>query len=277
MSNIDNIHLNDFLKYKNDIISFTENCTCYKDLDIISKLVLESFIEEKYLCVLKKEGYEPFTALEIICAYIMIFNQNISIGVITLDTNFIQHVNTIIKNLPIWMRPYPTMITDNRYKLENGCTLRTVHNRTLNWKAHFVGVALHILLVDDAQAFKDLNYLLNALTPVLSTMATRYRNQPHGMFISGILHGRNDFFKYLWCESKEPNKKYQSILTKPISFEWEDFNKLYYDRFHSSPGLNKWYLKIAKKLGFDQLMRDHQISEHRTRLIYELETNYRFK
>ena len=91
----------DFIRYKNDIVTFAEECI-YLPLaggDELVKLhppqkrVLQMFLDHNFLCLLKSRQTGFSTLCQIISAYMAIFYSNVVIGVLSRDGSEISDFN----------------------------------------------------------------------------------------------------------------------------------------------------------------------------------------
>jgi hypothetical protein len=125
----------EYRKCKNELFYFGENYVkiAQSGIEVTPKLYtpqktfLQSLIDDHYCVLLKTRQTGGSTAAQMYCAWAMIFNINIVVGIVSRKgseaTDFAKKVMQIIQNVPEWMRPKFTKQSEQSFRLANGSEL----------------------------------------------------------------------------------------------------------------------------------------------------------
>lgn len=222
-----------WVTYKNDIIKFAEECV-YLPLpggDTKPKLyepqkrVLQSFMDDHFLCLLKSRQTGFSTLSQIIVTYISVFYTNCVMGILSRDakeaSDFTRKVEDILDKMEPWLRPKYKSKSVQSYILENGCALWSSAISPSNPGSVFRGKAIVLLIMDEAAYINYADTAWTAIMPALSKSqaVAKKRGIPYGTVVLSTpnrTEGIGKFFYQLWCRSLN-----EDSIFKPHRIYWK--------------------------------------------------------
>jgi hypothetical protein len=246
-----------YLEYKNDIVKFAEECVYVEQshgverikLDNKQKEIIDAFNKHHNLCLLTTRQSGVSTVNKILMVHTMIFNDLVTIGIISRDQQFMRDIEFMLDKIPINIVPKYIIKNINRIVLENGTSIIQVFKP--NPHSSFLGNSLNILIVEDAAHIKDLDLVMNSLSASLAKVqeVSKDLNKPYGIIIysdPGISDPDN-YFRKLWKDSKEG----KTIYT-PMEICWKNIPRLSTDP--------DWYTRMCTMLYNDKTKIDRELN-----------------
>lgn len=240
----------EYLRYKKDIVKFVEDCVYVKDpcegkkkikLDYIQKKILKSFMKDHNLYLLCSRWVGTSTSLKFLITYIMTFCEDCSIGVISRNRRFVVDIQEMLDDLPPHIKQKYVIKCRDRIILKNGCDLLFTTNSNPN--ITFLGNTLNILIVEDAAYMKNMEELIIRLYPTLAMVQNlcKERNKQYGIIISSSpnAYDKKNYFQKIWTTAKKECSNFT-----PIEVYWRRITRLREDP--------TWYSNACRNLLHDK-------------------------
>jgi len=207
-----------YLEYKNDPIKFMEECiylpttggsTLFK-LYEPQKRIVNSFLKDHNLILLKSRQIGMSTICQAIITYLFTFFKNCSVGIVSRNSDeasdFSKKTQDMIDNLPEWIRPKYKYKTIQSFTLTNGCKLYSSAISPSNPGSVFRSKSITLLILDEAA---HTAYIDEAWTGIASTVSkaqldAKKRGIPYGTIILSTPNktsGIGEWFYKMWCSA----------------------------------------------------------------------------
>ena len=197
-------YLSEFLKCKNDFVYF---CSKYIFIELPGGDVhlkpykkqselIELLNREHYILVLKSRQIGISTIIQAYATWLIIFNDNAVIGIISKDgpeaTSFARSIASMIDKLPVWMKPTGGAAghgfrkrSEQSFILNNGskCYAATVNPKAPSKTLR--GKSITFLIIDEAAFIEHLDEAWTSMIPALSTnhMHAKKQGVPYGTLV----------------------------------------------------------------------------------------------
>lgn len=183
------------------------------DLFPFQEETLQSFADFKYNIILKSRQMGISTLVASFCLWLMIFNKDKNILIVSLKQDDAKDVITKVRhaneNLPTWLKV--KCVEDNRLsvKLANGSQVQGASTT----KKSGVGKALSLLIIDEAALIEEADDLWTSAQPTLSTGGNA--------IVLSTPRGVGNWFHQMWVGA---NENYDGKVGKngfhPITLPW---------------------------------------------------------
>lgn len=174
---------------------------------------LQEFADNKFNIILKSRQMGISTLIAVYCLWLMIFNKDKNILIVSLKQEDAKDVITKVRfandNLPTWLKVQ--CIEDNRLslKFKNGSHIRAASTT----KKSGVGQALSLLIIDEAALIDEAEELWTSAQPTLSTGGNA--------IILSTPRGVGNWFHKMWVAAEENNNgKTGKNGFHPIKLPW---------------------------------------------------------
>ncbi len=257
-------------RWRNDPILFAEEClklpTAGGDKLVKfyepQKRVINSFMKDHFLVLLKSRQTGFSTLSQILCAYITIFFSNVKIGVLSRKgpeaSDFVRKTKDMIEKIPSkysWLiskRNNSIYDFDNAqsFQLWNGSALYAEAISRSNPSSAFRGKSLSLLVVDEAAHAEKIQDAFTGVSPTLSITQKIAEQQkiPFGIIILSTPNkttGIGEFFYKRWMSALAGAEDEDNVW-KAHRIHWAEIPALANDP--------KWYKNMCSLLGNDELI-----------------------
>jgi len=263
LSTDDTNELDEWMKCKEDFFYFLEK---YIPLDLPGtdnvfkyhngqELTIRTLMTDHYVIVLKSRQIGITTAIRAYCAWLTIFYNNYSIGVISKKgpdaTAFVRKTIKIIEDLPPFLRPNFDKKTEQQYILENGSLLMAEAVSPSQPENALRSNPIAFLIIDEGAFIAKIKEALSGLLPTTVTVqqAAKAAGIPYGvLFIStpNKTQGIGEWFFKQYQQAVINNglpEKYSKGAYKAIRLHWEDLD---------GPFDEEWYAAQCKVLNYNK-------------------------
>ena len=245
-----------FLIYKADPCKFIEECVYIPTPggDELIKLyppqkkIVNSFLKDHFLILLKSRQLGFSTICQCIITYLSTFYENVIIGIISRDgsesSDFCRKSEDMLDKLPEWLRPTYKTKSVQSFILQNGNQVWSSPISPANPGAVFRGKSITLLIMDEAAHIRYIDEAWTAIAPALSKaqMSAEKASIPFGTIMVSTpnkTEGIGKFFFQNWKAAINAD-----IIFKPHKIHWSEI-----DDFRNDP---TWYKKQCELLNNDK-------------------------
>lgn len=257
-------------RWRNDPILFAEEClklpTAGGDKLIKfydpQKKVINDFLKNHFLVLLKSRQTGFSTLSQVLCAYVIIFFSNVKIGVLSRKgpeaSDFVRKTKDMIEKIPSkysWLlskRNNSIYDFDNAqsFQLWNGSALYAEAISRSNPSSAFRGKSLSILIVDEGAHAEKIHDAFTGVAPTLSITQKIAAAQgiPYGIIILSTPNkttGIGEWFYKRWKMALDGAEDEDNVW-KAHRIHWSEIPALANDP--------KWYKDMCSLLGSDELI-----------------------
>lgn len=250
-----------FLKYKEDVVFWSENCVYLPTsggdklvhLYEPQKKILKEFYDNHFLVLLKSRQTGFSTLSQIIVAHMATFYPNIVMGIISRDGNeasdFNRKVIDILDKQPKWLRPLfdpkkGGFKNAQSFKTNNGSQLWSAAVSPANPGAVFRGKSLTLLIMDEAAHVRYIDEAWTGIGPSLAQAQNVAKKQgiPFGTIILSTPNRTEGIGKWYF-------QRWQQALGNPTGL-WKP-HKIYWKEIPDFINNPNWYQQQCEILGND--------------------------
>lgn len=242
--------------YKTHPVEFIEDCCVLAEaggdklikLETPQKKVVKTFYKDHYIIFKKSRRIGITTVFRCVCAHLMIFHNNINIGVVSKSgkdaSSFCRDTNTMMTKIPYdWIRPIA--FSDNNvrmFSLPNGSKLTTAAVSLAAPDNTFRGESLTVLIMDEVAFIHKVDQAWTSISPALGLdhETARKAGVPFGtVFIStpNKKTGRGQFYYREWVRAVNGESNFI-----PMQIHWTEMKRC----------TKEWYKKQCADLGNPQ-------------------------
>jgi len=263
LSTEDTHELDEWMKCKEDFFYFLHK---YIPLDLPGadntftyhngqELTIRTLMTDHYVIVLKSRQIGITTAIRAYCAWLTIFYNNYSIGVISKKgpdaTAFVRKTIKIIEDLPPFLRPEFDKKTEQQYILANGSLLMAEAVSPSQPENALRSNPIAFLIIDEGAFIAKIKEALSGLLPTTVTVqqAAKAAGIPYGvLFIStpNKTQGTGEWFFKQYQQAVINNGLPEELSKgsyKAIRLHWKDLD---------GPFNEEWYMAQCKVLNYNK-------------------------
>lgn len=251
------------LKYKKDPIRFIEDMI-YIPTPGGSRLLkmyepqkemVASFFRDHHLILLKTRQIGMSTIVQAIMTYVCTFYDNCVMGIVSKDgkeaSDFCRKIQSMIGELPEWIRPRYKNKSVQYFVLENGCEVHSATVSPVNPSNVFRGKSITFLILDEAAFISHVDEAWTGMMPSVSKAQSdaASRNIPYGTVIistPNVPEGTGKWYHQVWSNAYKGDSVF-----KPFKIHWTDIAQFRDDPEwykHQCALLNNDKNKIAQEL-----------------------------
>ena len=243
----------EYLKCKKDPIYFIEN---YAELPVVGgnqkiklyepqKDFLLSLIKDHHVIALKSRQIGISTLTQLYVLYSFVFYKNVVAGCVSRSgpesTDFCRKVISLLKTIPLWIRPIFTKETEQTFILDNGCQFHASQVNEGKPESLFRGKSLTILIIDEASHISKIDEAFTGCAPALfkSQKSAKTNGVPYSTII--ISTPNKTVGSGRWYYEQWKSARSNESIFKPKKIHWTDV-----EEFKNDPD---WYKTQCQILG----------------------------
>jgi len=263
-------YLSEYLLCKNNFDFFCSNYikielpggdVYFKPYDVQNELV-NTILNRHHVIVLKSRQIGISTITKALCAWLVIFYDNVVIGIISKDakeaTDFSRDIRGMIEKLPSWMKPSGGVSgkgfakkTEQSFILTNGSKVFASPVNPNAPEKTLRGKSITFLVIDEAAFIKHIDTAWTAIVPALATSQknARMKGIPYGTVILSTpnkVEGVGKWFYERYMAALQEN----DIFT-PFRIHWSDIPELANDP--------EWYENQKRLFQYNQDKIDQEL------------------
>ena len=239
--------------YKENPVAFIDDCCILSEtggdslieLEDPQKKVIDTFYNKHFIIFKKSRQIGITTVFRCICSHLMVFHDNISIGVVSKSqpeaSKFCRQTKTMITKIPYdWLRP-ENFVEDNvrTFSLENGSRIVTAAVSLAAPDNTLRGESLTVLIMDEAAFINKVDDAWTSISPALGMeqKTARQNDVPYGTALISTPNkktGKGEFYYREWVRASNGESDFV-----PMVIHWSEMKRC----------TREWYDHQCKELG----------------------------